>query len=158
MSKILPYRHMIRCRSFSLMARQFLIDRRPVLEPQLRVKKAPSAIRGAMGARSMLCRLAFHGERKMSGTNRRSTAQRGGLRPSSLVDSQLQHLESVVEFVTRGDASGAQHTLDHEYWEKRIRALEETHELINSQRQRITKLLARLVTEAQVGRRSRSAA
>ncbi|WP_231585013.1 MULTISPECIES: hypothetical protein [Burkholderiaceae] len=129
-----------------------------MLEPQLRVKKAPSAIRGAMGARSMLCRLAFHGERKMSGTNRQSSAQRGGLRPSSLVDSQLQHLENVVEFVTRGDASGAQHTLDHEYWEKRIRALEETHELINSQRQRITKLLARLVTEAQVGRQNRSAA
>jgi hypothetical protein len=91
----------------------------------------------------------------MSGTNRRSAAQRGGLRPSSLVDSQLQHFECVVEFVTRGDASGAQHTLDHEYWEKRIRALEETHELINSQRQRMARLLARLMTEAQIGRLSR---
>lgn len=94
----------------------------------------------------------------MSGTNRQSTAQRGGRRPASLVDSQLEHLESVVEYVTRGDASGASYPLDHEYWAKRVRELEETYELITSQRQRVTKLLERLVSEAQNRPKRRTAA
>ena len=86
----------------------------------------------------------------MSGTNRQPTAQRGARRPASLVDSQLEHLESVVEYVTRADASDASYPLDRAYWEKRIRALEETYELITSQRQRIRKLLERIVSHAQI--------
>jgi hypothetical protein len=94
----------------------------------------------------------------MSGTIRQPTAQRGGRRPASLVDSQLEHLENMVEYVTRGDASSGFYPFDHQYWEKRIRALEETHELIASQRRRVTKLLDRLATGAQIALKRRTAA
>lgn len=80
----------------------------------------------------------------MSVTNRQTAAQRGGLHPASLADSQLRHIEKMVEYVTRRSASGARHALDHEYWEQRIRALETTYELIVSQRQRIATLRERL--------------
>lgn len=101
-------------------------------------KARRSAISGA-GSENRLCRQAIHGVSRMGGTDRRPTARR----PATLVDGQLRHLESVVEYVTRGDASGGLHSLDHGYWEKRIRALEETYELIAAQRQRVTKLLER---------------
>lgn len=94
----------------------------------------------------------------MSGTTRQSTARRGGRRPASLADGQLAHLESVMEHVARGDASGASYPLDYEYWEKRVRELDETYELITSQRQRIAKLLERLVSEAQIRPKRRTAA
>ncbi|CAE6738239.1 hypothetical protein R75461_02874 [Paraburkholderia nemoris] len=94
----------------------------------------------------------------MSGTNRQPTAQRGGLRPASLVDSQLEHLENMIQYVTRGDAVSVLVPLDHEYWEKRIRALEETHELLASQRKRVIKLLGLLGSEAQMKLRRRTAA
>ncbi|NPT62181.1 hypothetical protein [Paraburkholderia elongata] len=86
----------------------------------------------------------------MSGTNNQPTAQRGGRHPASLVDSQLEHLENMVQYVTRGDAVSVLVPLDHEYWEKRVRALEETHELIASQRKRVVKLLDQLGREAQM--------
>lgn len=85
------------------------------------------------------------------------TVQRGARRPASLVDSQLQHFENVVEHLTRGDASGGLYPLDHEYWEKRIRVLEETYELIASQRHRLTRLLERLASEAQMAQMARMA-
>ena len=94
----------------------------------------------------------------MSGTNRQPTAQRGGLRPASLVDSQLEHLENMVQYVARGDAAGMLVPLDHEYWEKRIRALDETHELLASQRKRVIKLLDLLGSDAQMKLRRRTAA
>ncbi|RDJ99522.1 hypothetical protein [Paraburkholderia lacunae] len=80
----------------------------------------------------------------MSGTINRPTARRGGRLPASLVDSQLEHLESMVQYLTRGDADSALDRLDHEYWERRIRALQETHDLIASQQRRVSKLLDRL--------------
>jgi hypothetical protein len=94
----------------------------------------------------------------MSGTNNQPTAQRGGRRPSSLVDSQLAHLENMVQYLARGDAVSVLVPLDHEYWEKRIRVLEETHELIASQRKRVIKLLDQLGSEAQTKPRRRTAA
>lgn len=94
----------------------------------------------------------------MNGTNSQPTAQHGGRRPASLVDSQLEHLEKMVQYVARGDAVSALVPLDHAYWEKRIRALEETHELIASQRKRVIKLLEQLGSEAQVKLRRRTAA
>ncbi|MFM0605331.1 hypothetical protein PQR05_12470 [Paraburkholderia sediminicola] len=100
----------------------------------------------------------FTGYQKMNGTNKPPPAQRGGRRPANLVDSQLEHLESMVQYVTRGDAVSVLVTLDHEYWEKRVRALEETHELIASQRKRIIKLLDQLGSEAQMKLRRRTAA
>ncbi|HEY2607597.1 hypothetical protein [Paraburkholderia sp. RL18-085-BIA-A] len=94
----------------------------------------------------------------MSGTSKQPTAQGGGRRPASLVDSQLQHLENMVEYVARGSAAGVPHAFDHEYWEKRLRALEETHELIASQRERIVRLQGRLAMQAQLGLKRRTAA
>jgi exonuclease VII small subunit len=94
----------------------------------------------------------------MSGTNKQPIAQRGGRRPANLVDSQLEHLESMVQHLTRGDAVSVLVPLDHEYWEKRIRVLEETHELIASQRQRVIKLLDQLGSEAQMKPTRRTAA
>lgn len=94
----------------------------------------------------------------MSSTTKQATAERRGRRPASLVDGQLQHLESMVEHLTRGGALEGVHPLDHDYWEKRIRVLEETHELIASQRQRVTKLIERLASEVQIGLSGRNAA
>ena len=94
----------------------------------------------------------------MSGVNRQPSAQRGARQPASLVDSQLQHFESVVEYVTRKDASGGPYVLYHEYWEKRIRALEGSYELLASHRQRVTKLLEKLASEAQIAQKRRTAA
>ncbi|HYS63701.1 MAG TPA: hypothetical protein VEN30_07785 [Paraburkholderia sp.] len=86
----------------------------------------------------------------MNGTKRQPGAQRCGRHPASLVDRQLEHLENMVGYVSREGGAGVLYPLDHDYWEKRIRALEETHELIASQRQRLTRLLTRLTSEAQV--------
>ena len=88
----------------------------------------------------------------------RTNTQPTSRRPASLVDGQLQHFENVVRHLTRGDASGGMHSLDHEYWEKRIRALEETYELIAAQRQRVTSLLERLTSEARIALKRRTAA
>ncbi|NML30307.1 hypothetical protein [Paraburkholderia antibiotica] len=83
----------------------------------------------------------------MSFTSRQSAAPRGGRRPASLADSQLQHLENMVDYVTRTGATRPDR-FDHGYWEQRIRVLEDTHELIASQRSRIARLRGRLGGEA----------
>jgi hypothetical protein len=93
----------------------------------------------------------------MSGMNTQPTASRGGRLPASLVDSQLEHFENMVEYVSRGETAGGAHAFDHEYWERRIRALDETHELIASQRQRMTKLLDRLASDTTTTLKPRTA-
>ncbi|QQC67074.1 hypothetical protein [Paraburkholderia ginsengisoli] len=94
----------------------------------------------------------------MSGTSKQPTAQSGGRRPANLVDSQLEHIENMVEYVSRGHAADVLHAFDHEYWEKRVRALEETHELIASQRTRTARLLERLASDARIGAKRHTAA
>jgi hypothetical protein len=86
----------------------------------------------------------------MSGTNKQASAQRVGRHPSNRADSQLEHLENMVEYVMRAGARGVLDAFDHEYWEKRIHALEQSHELIASQRKRAAKLRDRLTTHAQL--------
>ncbi|NUY01165.1 hypothetical protein G5S42_16035 [Paraburkholderia sp. JPY169] len=76
---------------------------------------------------------------KMSLTSRQTAAQRGGRLPARFADSHLQHLESVLGYATRKRATQSGE-LDHVYWERRIRALEDTHHLVESQRSRIAKL------------------
>jgi hypothetical protein len=83
----------------------------------------------------------------MSLTSRQPAVQGGGRHPAGLVDSQLRHLENVVGYVTRERAAQADE-FDHGYWEQRIRTLEDTHELIASQRHRIARLRDRLGIEA----------
>jgi hypothetical protein len=97
------------------------------------------------------------GVAKMSLTSRQPAAQRGGRRPASFADSQLRHLDSVLVHVT---CEGVAHSdeLDHVYWEQRIRALEDTHELVASQRARTAKLRAMLSVKAQVSAARRTAA
>jgi hypothetical protein len=81
---------------------------------------------------------------EMNGTNTRPAGQRGR-HPSSTVDSQLAHLENVVGYMAQWDAApGAQQVFDHGYWEKRIRQLESSYELLGSQRLRAAKLIERL--------------
>ncbi|MBB5507399.1 hypothetical protein HDG35_003677 [Paraburkholderia sp. JPY681] len=67
----------------------------------------------------------------------------------------MQHLESVLGYATRKRATRSGE-LDRVYWERRIRALEDTHHLIDSQRTRIAKLrdMLRLQTHASVARRT----
>lgn len=88
----------------------------------------------------------------MSRTNTQPAAQHGGRSPASLVDKQLDHLENMVEYVSREGAIAVSHAFDSEYWEKRIRGLEQTYELIGSQRQRIARLLERLARDARNAR------
>lgn len=117
-------------------------------------------MRGAIEANATgIVRLANQrGTEKMNGTNDQPTAGCGGRRPASMVDSQLEHLESMIQYLTRGDADSAVSRLDHEYWEKRIRALEETHDLVASQRRRVIMLLELLQREARIAVRRCTAA
>jgi hypothetical protein len=94
----------------------------------------------------------------MSGTEKQPTTRAGGLRSASLADGELDHLERMVQHMTRGEANDAFSKLDHEYWEKRIRALVDTHELVATQRQRVIRLLDLLEREALFRARGRSAA
>jgi hypothetical protein len=94
----------------------------------------------------------------MSATEKQPTTRGGGLRPASLADSELDHLERMVQHVMRGEAGSTYGKLDHEYWEKRIRALVETHELVATQRQRVIRLLDLLEREALFRARSPTAA
>lgn len=93
----------------------------------------------------------------MSGTNTGPGAQRVGRGPSSLVDKQLDHLEIMVEYASRGSAA-AMPSFDHQYWEKRIRSLGHTYELIASQQQRMEKLLDRLARQAGIALKRRAVA
>ncbi|MGF6810336.1 hypothetical protein OKW30_005528 [Paraburkholderia sp. Clong3] len=90
----------------------------------------------------------------MSLINRQAAAQCGGRLPARFADGHLQHLESVLAFVARKGAAQSGE-LDHVYWERRIRALEDTHHLIQNQRARIAKLrdMLRLQARASGARR-----
>jgi hypothetical protein len=93
----------------------------------------------------------------MSLRNRQPAAQRAGRRPASFADSQLQHLETVLSYMT-SQAAAQPDELDHGYWEQRIRALEDTHQLVESQRTRIAKLRDMLGVPARIGAARRTAA
>jgi hypothetical protein len=93
----------------------------------------------------------------MGSRNRQPAAQRGGRRPAGFADSQLQHLETVLSYVT-SQAAAQPDELDHVYWEQRIRALEDSHELIASQRTRVAKLRDMLGVQARVSAARRPAA
>jgi len=92
----------------------------------------------------------------MNATNKQPTTEVGGLRPASLADSELDHLERIVQYVTRSDKTSDVCQLDHEYWEKRVRALGDTHDLVATQRRRVVRLLELLEREALVRTRGRT--
>jgi hypothetical protein len=97
------------------------------------------------------------GVAKMSLTGRQPAPQRGGRRPASFADGQLRHLESVLGYVTREGAAQPDE-FDHAYWAQRILALEDSHELVASQRMRIAKLRDLLGMESKVSAARRTTA
>ncbi|MDE1182435.1 hypothetical protein [Paraburkholderia sp.] len=91
-------------------------------------------------------------------TNKQTTTKAGGLLPSSLVDRQLDHLENMLQYVLRANMEGDLSRLDRTYWEKRVRELAGTHDLVASQRNRVTRLLGNLERAASNTERRRAAA
>ncbi|WP_206996316.1 hypothetical protein [Trinickia mobilis] len=93
----------------------------------------------------------------MTVTNEQPTVKTGELLPAQLADSQLDHFERMVQLVTRADASSASNRFDLEYWEKRIRALVKTHELVTTQRHRVIVMLDLLERHALIRMRDGAA-
>lgn len=65
----------------------------------------------------------------------------GGLLPARLADAQLDHVERMVQFLSFAAVANATRGIDREYCRKRLQTLEQTHDLVASQRLRIAKLL-----------------
>ena len=83
----------------------------------------------------------------------------GGRRlPARLADEQLDYFERVVQVVTQPDADFASSQFDRDYWEKRIRALTQTHDLLTTQQRRVFGLLDQLERHALTNTRTRTAA
>jgi hypothetical protein len=82
----------------------------------------------------------------------------GGLRSAILADLELDHLERMVQYVTSHDGMKNTTQLDTEYWERRLRALAQTHDLVVAQRHRVVALLDRLERETLFRGRGRTAA
>jgi hypothetical protein len=94
----------------------------------------------------------------MTVTNKRSTVEAAGLWTASQADIELDHLERMVQYVTRRDAGNPPTGLDQGYWEQRLRALVQTHDLMVAQRRRVIMLLDLLEREALFRTRSRTTA
>jgi len=94
----------------------------------------------------------------MAVTNKQVTLDAGVLKPARLADIELDHLERMVQYVARQDEADDLSRFDHVYWEKRLRALAQTHDLVATQRQRVISLLDRLEREALFRTRPRTAA
>jgi hypothetical protein len=70
-----------------------------------------------------------------------------GLLPATLADTQLDHVERMVQYFTHHDDATVS-GFDYAYWRKRLRAVAETYDLVASQRKRIVGLLDHLEREA----------
>jgi hypothetical protein len=77
------------------------------------------------------------------------------LRSANLADIELDHLERMVQYVTSSDGIKNKTQLDREYWERRLRSLLQTHDLVVTQRRRVLTLLDRLEREALFAQRGR---
>jgi hypothetical protein len=83
----------------------------------------------------------------MSTPARHAPPKPAGRLPATLADTQLDHVERMVQYFThRQDAAVS--GFDHAYWRKRLRAVAETYDLVASQRSRVISLLDRLEREA----------
>ena len=94
----------------------------------------------------------------MSAVNKLLANDVEGLRSANLADLELDHLERMVQYVTSHEGIKKKTRLDHEYWERRLRALAQTHDLVVTQRRRVIALLDRLEREALFKARGRTAA
>lgn len=68
----------------------------------------------------------------------------GSLKPASLADTELDHVERMVQYVTRSQGASSPRGIDADYWKKRLRALEQTYDLVTAQRQRVAMLVEML--------------
>lgn len=70
--------------------------------------------------------------------------------PALLADAELDHVERMVQYMSRAQAGRAPRGIDGEYWKKRLRALEATHDLVATQRRRVASLFELLEGAGQV--------
>ncbi|WP_322060437.1 hypothetical protein [Paraburkholderia sp. J63] len=64
--------------------------------------------------------------------------------PASLADTELDHVERMVQYVTRAQGASSPRGIDDDYWKKRLRTLEQTYDLVTAQRHRVAKLFEML--------------
>jgi hypothetical protein len=95
---------------------------------------------------------------EMNAVTKQVVNEVGGLRSANLADLELDHLERMVQYVTSHAGVKNNTQLDCEYWERRLRSLTQTHDLIVTQRRRVLALLDRLEREALFKARGRTAA
>jgi hypothetical protein len=67
--------------------------------------------------------------------------------PSRLADAELDHLERMVQYVTRQTGANSRQKLDFDYWRKRLRVLTQTHDLMLPQKNRVVALMDMLERE-----------
>ena len=80
----------------------------------------------------------------MRSTQQPQRPSAGSLLPASLADTELDHVERMVQYVTRAQDAHSPRGIDADYWKKRLRVLEQTYDLVATQRQRVTRLFAML--------------
>lgn len=93
----------------------------------------------------------------MTVTHTHMTSNVAGLTPAGLAEAELDQLERMVLYVTRGELARDASQLDQAYCKKRLRTLVQTCDLAPPQRQRIILLLDRLEREALFRARPRMA-
>ncbi|MGA7817360.1 MAG: hypothetical protein WCA53_31410 [Caballeronia sp.] len=67
-----------------------------------------------------------------------------GLRPASLADTQIDHIERMVHWVLGRNALGTDSCMNPEYWTARVHELMKENNLVAVQQQRIGRLLEQL--------------
>jgi hypothetical protein len=76
----------------------------------------------------------------MSRTQNPQRPNTGTLLPAMLADAELNHVERMVQYISRAHGGTAARGIDREYLKKRLRALEQTYDLVTTQRQRVANL------------------
>jgi hypothetical protein len=67
-----------------------------------------------------------------------------GRLPAIFADAELDHVERMVQYMSRAQAAQLPHSprgIDGEYWKKRLLKLESTYDLVATQRSRVARLL-----------------
>jgi hypothetical protein len=80
-----------------------------------------------------------------------------GLRPASLADTQIDHIERMVHWVLGRNASGTDSCMNPEYWTARVHVLMKENNLVAAQQQRISRLLEQLEFSTRPNAQNRTA-
>jgi hypothetical protein len=86
-------------------------------------------------------------EKKMRTQAKPVPPKTAGLLPATLADTQLDHVERMVQYFTHNKGAAVS-GFDYAYWRKRLRTVAETYDLVATQRKRIVGLLDRLERDA----------